>query len=237
MKFPLLIVDDDRRLLAALRNGLKYDYDIDTAQSLKRARLQVSKRDYACLILDLTLPDGNGMDLCTELRAAGNNMPVLVLSGVDYEPHKVRLLEAGADSYLTKPCGLATIAAQLRALHRRHRMSSAQGSELRVGDVVMNVATRSVMREGREIILRPMEFTLLECLLRHAGSTVLRKRLVASGWGKGDEPGGTSLAAHISNLRQSFDEPFEHKLIETVTGSGYRIMPPKPVRPSGTAEA
>lgn len=227
MRQSILLVEDDRALLTALRDSLETEYTVNTARSVRKAR-SLLEQEYLCIVLDLSLADGSGLDLCREIRASGSEVPVLVLTVFQDEASKVELLEAGADGYLTKPAGIAEIKAYIRALSRRHRMSSARGNVLSVAGVTLDTVNFRLEREGQEIVLRPIEFTILERLMRHAGHTVRRHQLVESVWGeRGDDVEVRSLAAHVCNLRQRFDDPFSCKMIRTIPAVGYRFEVPE----------
>jgi two-component system, OmpR family, response regulator MprA len=173
------------------------------------------------VILDVMLPVLDGFAVARRLRAAGNTVPILMLTGRDADRDIVKGLDAGADDYLTKPFSFNVLLARIRALTRRTQHD--HGVALRAGDLALDLAAHEVRRGGRTIHLTRTEFAILECLMRRAGRVVPRQSLVDEVWGDDREIGSNTLDAFIRLLRSKVDAGTEHKLIHTVRGIGYCI--------------
>ncbi len=222
----LLVVEDEKLLAAGLEQGLEEQgYAVDVAHDGQAALDLDLTADYDAVILDLMLPRLSGAEVCRELRRRGRTMPILVLtarSGVD---DKVRLLDGGADDYLTKPFALAEIQARLRALLRRRSVEPR--TVLAVADLELDPATRRVRRAGQEIALTSRELSVLEYLMRNAGQVVTRGMIADHVWDLDYEGGSNIVEVYINYLRRKVDHGFEPKLIHTVRGAGYTVRAPE----------
>ncbi|HVI60570.1 MAG TPA: response regulator transcription factor [Candidatus Saccharimonadales bacterium] len=225
----LLLIEDNREIGAALRQVLTADYSVTLTDSgltgLKHAR----NKQFDLIILDLNLPDMAGLEVCQQLRADGFGGPVLILTGETKIMSKIKLLDAGADDYLTKPFSLGELKARLRVLLRRGQPPAADAEPLVVGDLVLDQRQRQVRRGGQVIHLRRKEFALLECLMLHAGINVSRTLLGSYAWQGADKPWSNTIDVHIKHLRDKLDRPFEEDLITTVHGTGYRLEARPPI--------
>jgi two-component system, OmpR family, response regulator len=168
------------------------------------------------------LPGIDGLTILKTLRSSGNSTPVLILSALGDVDDRVSGLKAGGDDYLAKPYAFAELLARLEALMRR-RQNGAPEPVLRVGDLEMDLISRSVRRAGRVLELQPKEFALLEQLMRHAGHVVTRTMLLENVWDYSFDPQTNVIDVHISRLRQKIDKGFDKPLLHTVRGSGYCI--------------
>lgn len=211
----ILVVEDDiflREGLTELLNG--EGYGVTAAQSAAEAEEKLREGSFDLVILDVMLPDGNGIELCTGLRACGNEVPILFLTACDDELQIVRGLDAGADDYVTKPFRLRELLSRVRALLRR----SASGV-LGADGVVIDTSNMSVRKNGESIAVTPTEFQILSVLLRNRGIIVTRAVLLQSIW---DDNGSfiddNTLSVHISRLREKVGS----ERIATVRGIGYR---------------
>lgn len=219
----VLVVEDDPELAGLLRDGLReHRIDPTLATSFAQGRERALAGDYDVVILDVRLPGGTGLDLCAELRRAGINVPVLMLTALDAVDDRVRGLAAGADDYLTKPFAFRELVARLQALARR-RALAVTPSRLGVADLEVDLASRQVRRGGRPIALTAKEFALLELLLRHPGEVVDRVTITAHIWDTNHDPFANVLEVLVRRLRSKVDDGFEQKLITTVRGAGYRL--------------
>jgi two-component system OmpR family response regulator len=189
----------------------------------KEGLIAATSGSYDVLILDRMLPEVDGLTLLKTLRGAGNTTPVLLLTALGEVEDRIEGLHAGADDYLGKPFAFGELSARVAALARRPQALDAE-TVLRAGNLEMHLITRKVTRGGVEIDLLPREFALLEHLLRRKGRVQTRTMLLESVWDIGFDPGTNVVETHISRLRAKVDKPFEHELIETVRGSGYRIV-------------
>ena len=178
---------------------------------------------YDAIVLDLTLPGLDGLEVLRRLRDRGCAAPVLVLTARDSVDDRVRGLDSGADDYLVKPFAFAELLARVRVLLRR---GAPQTSVIQVGDLVIDVASRSVERAGRPIELTSKEFSLLEYMARHAGEVVTRTMISEHVWDINFDTLSNVIDVYIRYLRRKIDDPFEAKLIQTRRGVGYVLQPP-----------
>ena len=196
-------------------------YAVDVTPTAEEGRQLATAVDYDAILLDLELPDRNGLDVVRELRRSGRDMPVLIMTGRDDEHDIVRGLDAGADDYLLKPVGNEVLKARLRAAIRRG--GAGRVEQLTMGPLVLNRLTRQVMGDGREIALTPKEFAMLEHLLLHADEVVSRSDLLEHVWNMRFDPGSNVVDAHIARLRQKLRAIVEQPEIRTARGVGFVI--------------
>lgn len=220
----LLVVDDDSSLAKALQLALHDSYDVTIALSGTQALYKTDNEHYGAIILDLNLPDMAGLVVCQELRSRGVSAPILVLSGEVKVLTKINLLDAGANDYLTKPFSLGELKARLRVLLRSAQERRPLPRKLKAGGLLLDRQMHTVTREGMAISLRRKEFSLLECLMEHAGNVVTRTTLIKHAWQGVEDPWTNTIDVHIKYLRDKLDRPFEHPLIQTVHGLGYRLV-------------
>ncbi len=216
----LLLIEDDILLGKSLQRGLSESgHDCQWATSGEEALRQVTSEPFDVIVLDLMLPDMDGLEVLSSMRADHIDVPVLVLTALGSVDDRVRGLQAGADDYLVKPFAFVELAARLQALARRAGGNTVP--ELREGAVTLDLRTRRATREGREIDLTPTEFSLLEFLMRHSNQTVTRRMLCEHLW-EADWEGVTNvIEVHINRLRAKIDRGFSHAVIHTVRGIGY----------------
>jgi two-component system KDP operon response regulator KdpE len=219
----ILVVDDEPQIVRALKVILRgAGYATEQAESKEEALNAVSVRPPDAMVLDLVLPDGSGVDVCTEVRS-WTSLPIIVLSAVGDEREKVKALDAGADDYITKPFGTAELLARLRAALRR---GSEDGGEptIALGALVIDLAARTVTRDGTEVHLTPIEFDLLRVLARHRGKLVTHRQLLHEVWGPGYEDETHYLRVHIAHIRSKIEpEASRPRHLITEPGIGYRL--------------
>jgi two-component system KDP operon response regulator KdpE len=198
-------------------------YEVDTASGLAEALERAAARPPDAAIVDLILPDGDGVELCAELRS-WSNMPILVLSALDDEEQKVRALGAGADDYLTKPFSARELLARLEAIFRRVGAHDDEAVVL-VKGLEINLAAHTVARNGREVELTPTEFKLLSVLARNRGRLMTSRALLSEVWGPAHDRDAPLLRTHIANLRSKIEspDPAAWLYIKTEAGVGYRF--------------
>jgi two-component system KDP operon response regulator KdpE len=219
-----LLCDAEPQSVRALRVVLRgAGFEVDETATCQAALARVALRAPEVAITELVLPDGDGVELCRRLRE-WTAMPVIVVSAVGDEEQKVRALEAGADDYVTKPFGARELVARLHANLRRVR--GADPSHLVLHGLEINLATRVVRREGRDIPLTPIEFKLLRVLVQHRGRLLTHSALVQEVWGAAYEADRQTLRGHIANLRRKLGPPEGPPLIGTRHGVGYRFAGP-----------
>lgn len=225
----LLLVEDGRDMAAALKQVLAPHYHVTHAESGLDALKQIQQDSYDIIILDLSLPDISGLEVCETIRSQGCTTPLLVLTGDDSVLNKIRVLDAGADDYLTKPFSLGELKARLRVLLRRQHQLPLETSRLTTAGLTLDKTKHQVERDGQTIRLRRKEFALLECLMRHADMVVTRSALGNYAWQGSDTPWTNTIDVHIKHLRDKVDRPFEQPLIRTIHGVGYKLESPQPV--------
>jgi two-component system, OmpR family, response regulator len=218
----VLVVEDDVRMAAAIRRGLRFEgLVVDVAGGGEEALRKVAATDYDALVLDILLPDVDGFETCRRLRAGGIWLPVLMLTARDSVEDRVRGLDGGADDYLTKPFSLAELVARLRALVRRGPVE--RPTVLEVGDLRLDPATREVWRGKHEIDLSAREFGLMETFMRRPGQVFTQPQLLDAAWDLGYEQRSNVVEVYVRYLREKVDRPFGVESIETVRGVGYRL--------------
>lgn len=218
----LLLVDDDRAIVAALCQALQSSYDVDVALSGRLAIYKADNETYDAIMLDLNLPDCRGIDVCQQLRERGCAAPILILTGEGGVMSKIGLLDAGANDYLTKPFSLGELKARLRAMMRPSPSAGTVNNNLSIYGLELNHRTCQAWRNGIELKLRRKEFALLECLMEKAGTVVSRAQLGCHAW-QGNDLWTNTVEVHIKHLRDKVDRPFGQRLIHTVHGVGYKL--------------
>lgn len=219
----LLVIEDDATTGSYIAKGLREEgHVVDLVADGREGLIAATSGGHDVLILDRMLPQVDGLTLLKTLRGAGNTVPVLLLTAMGDVDDRIEGLHAGADDYLAKPFVFGELSARVAALSRRPQALEAE-TVLCAGDLEMNLITRRVTRGGQDIDLLPREFALLEHLLRRKGRVQTRTMLLEGVWDIGFDPGTNVVETHISRLRAKVDRPFEHELIQTVRGAGYRI--------------
>ena len=218
----ILLAEDQRELLEVTVKRLKSEgFGVDGCSDGAQALEHLDAMDYDLVILDIMMPQVDGLTVLRTLRARKNPVPVLLLTARDAVSDRVAGLDAGADDYLTKPFDFSELTARIRALLRR---GSAEKSDLlQAGDLTMELSTHRVVRGGKEISLSTREFALLESLMRHKGAILSRTQLENQVWDYGFEGGSNIVDVYIRYLRKKIDDPFEKKLIHTIRGTGYTL--------------
>jgi two-component system copper resistance phosphate regulon response regulator CusR len=218
----LLLVEDEPEIQSFLQQPLaNAGYEVDAAKDGRTAIQLASENNYDVLIVDLGLPDQDGIDLILQLRRSGVRSPVLILSARRSVDDRVKGLEHGGDDYLTKPFALAELLARLRNLLRRNPATSEEATRLRVLDLELDFISRRASRGEEVLNLSPQEFVLLTYLCRHAGRVVTRSMLLSEVWGMRFQPNTNVVDVHIYRLRGKVDTEGRDPLIKTLRGIGY----------------
>ena len=218
------IVDDDAAIRTALGRALRMEnYDVELFEDGSSALRAVQLRAPDAIVLDLQLPDIDGLEVCRRIRRAGDATPILMLTARDAVNDRVEGLDVGADDYLVKPFDLAELLARLRALLRRRQVTDGDDTVLRFEDLTLNPGTREVRRARRVIELTKIEFDLLELFLQHPRQVLTRDQILDLVWGYTFDSGTNSLAVYIGYLRRKLEEGNEARLIQTVRGVGYAL--------------
>ncbi|MFE3094995.1 response regulator transcription factor [Streptomyces sp. NPDC059248] len=220
----LLIVEDERRLALSLARGLTAEgYAVDVVHDGLEGLHRASDGGYDLLILDIMLPGMNGYRVCGALRAAGNDVPILMLTAKDGEYDEAEGLDTGADDYLTKPFSYVVLTARIKALLRRRGRGGGASPRLTVGDLVVETAARRVFSAEREIALTAKEFAVLEQLAIRAGDVVSKAQILEHVWDFAYDGDPNIIEVYISALRRKLGAHY----IETVRGAGYRLVAPR----------
>jgi two-component system response regulator MprA len=222
----VLLVDDDLRVLEAIERALAIKgFVVSTADCGERALEQIALHVYDVIVLDIQMPDIDGIAVCQRLRGDGDLTPVLMLTARDGVQDRVLGLHVGADDYLVKPFALDELIARIRALLRRAEQEG-RARVLRIADLVLDPTSVSVRRGDREIELTLMEFRLLELLMRNPRRVITRDLVVDQVWGGELDLASNSLTVHISTLRRKLEATGASRLIHTVRGVGYVLREP-----------
>lgn len=221
----VLIIEDEQAIRRFLRTALEADglrvYEADT---LQRGLLEAASRKPDLTILDLGLPDGDGIDFIREVRL-WSQMPIIVLSARTEEADKIDALDAGADDYLSKPFGIGELQARLRVALRRHASGQKNEPQVVFGAMVVDLAARRILRDGEEVHLTPIEFRLLAVLLNNAGKVLTQRQLLNQVWGPNAVEHSHYLRIYMGHLRQKLEvDPARPRHLLTETGIGYRFM-------------
>ena len=221
----VLLVDDDAAIRRSVAVGLELEGFRVVSASGGRAALEAVERMHpAVVLLDLTMPDLDGLEVLRRLRSVGDEVPVCVLSARDEVEDRVRGLEAGADDYVVKPFAVEEVAARLHALLRR-RPDAPSRAVLRVGDIELDARGHRATRGGRELDLTPREFALLETFLRRPGEVIDRRVLHEEVWGYTFDPGTNVTDVFVGYLRRKLEADGEPRVLHTVRGIGFVLRP------------
>jgi DNA-binding response OmpR family regulator len=220
----VLIVDDDAVLRRSLARALRLaGFRTDVAEGGRDALARIAASRPDVVVLDVSMPDLSGTEVCRRLRADGNEVPVVMLSALDEADDRISGLQAGADDYLVKPFVTAELELRLRALLRRRPPATGV---LRVGDLVVDADTRTARRSGIELELTRREFDLLEVLTRNAGMVLTRDRLLELVWGYDFDVGTNAVDTFVSYLRRKLESGGAPRMIHTVRGVGFLLRRP-----------
>jgi DNA-binding response OmpR family regulator len=221
----VLLIEDDRKLSAAIGRGLRAEgFTVDAAFDGDEGYWLATEGEYDAILLDLMLPRRNGFRVCADLRADGDWTPILVLTAKDGDLDETEGLDTGADDYLTKPFSFPVLVSRLHALLRRPR--EAAPAIITVSDLHVDSRRRRVSRGGRSIELTAREFDVLEFLARHRGEVLSKSHILAGVWEFAFDGDPNIVEVYVRRLRRKIDEPFAEPLIATVRGAGYRLDAP-----------
>ena len=217
----VLVVEDQLNVSNYIKRALEEQgYAVDLARTGQEALDWAEVVEFDLIVLDIMLPEIDGITVCRRLRRQGNQAAILMLTARDTVDDRVIGLDAGADDYLVKPFELKELLARLRALARRY---TAKTSTLQVADLSLDPRTRVVMRSNTLITLTAKEYAILECLMREPGCVLTRTEIAESVWNYDVYNQSNVVDVYIRNLRRKLDDPFDQKLIHTVRGAGYRL--------------
>ncbi|AFR02648.1 two-component system response regulator KdpE [Pectobacterium brasiliense] len=226
MQATILIVEDEKEIRRFVRQALEGEgCRVFDAETMQRGLLEAATRKPDLIILDLGLPDGNGIDYIRDLRQ-WSSLPVIVLSARTDEQDKIDALDAGADDYLTKPFGIGELLARLRVALRRHSNTQQETPLVSFGNITVDLLNRQVNRDGQELHLTPIEFRLLATLLASPGKVLTQRQLLTQVWGPNAVEHSHYLRIYMGHLRQKLEsDPARPRHLLTETAIGYRFMP------------
>ena len=217
----ILLVEDDTKIASFIIKGLKaVGYAVDYAHDGEKGLQMALTEPYDTAVIDIMLPKLDGLSLIEKMRREKIGTPVIILSAKGSVDDRIKGLQTGSDDYLTKPFAFSELLARIQALIRR-ATGLSEPTRLTVGDLSVNLLTREVTRRGRKIELQPIEFSLLEFLMRSAGRVVSKTMIMEHVWNYNFDPQTNVVEARICRLRDKIDRDFDQKLIHTVRGVGY----------------
>jgi len=221
----VLVVEDDAKIAAFLAGGLREaGYAVDVASGGPDGLFQAGSGEYDAAVVDVMLPELDGISLIERLRARGVATPVLILSAKRSVDDRVRGLRAGGDDYMTKPFSFTEVLARVEALIRRATRAT-EPTSLRVGDLSLDLLSREVARAGRRLDLQPREFALLEYLMRNPNRVLSRAAILSHVYDYNFDPQTNVVDVLVSRLRRKIDRGFDRPLVHTVRGAGYVLRP------------
>ncbi|WP_419869883.1 response regulator transcription factor [Chryseobacterium sp. CT-SW4] len=219
----ILIIEDDTRVAQLISRGLKeHGFIPTTAYDGLQGKKLLEQNTYDLLITDVILPKIDGLDLCKEIRGKYPNLPILILTALGSTDNKVEGFDSGADDYLVKPFEMRELLVRIRALLRRNtNINIPTGNLLVYSDLEMNLSTKSVKRDNKEIRLTPKEFKLMEYMLNNPERVLSRNEIAEKVWDTHFDTGTNFIDVYINYLRKKIDKDFNHKLIHTKSGMGF----------------
>lgn len=221
----ILIVEDDKTIVMGLTYSLKQEgYAVEACYSASDALTTLKSQKFDLVLLDLSLPDGNGYDICQKIKDS-SDMPIIFLTACDDEVNVVMGLDMGADDYITKPFRLRELLSRIRTVLRRAGRNGNSDTELHIGNIVINTKKAKVYKNNEEILLTALEYRLLLTLLTNKGQVLSRDQLLEGIWDiAGTYVNDNTLTVYIKRLREKIeDDPQNPKYIQTIRGVGYRI--------------
>jgi len=222
----LLIVEDEPNLLSILRKGLtEKNYEVSAALDGTTAMGMLESNTFDVVVLDVMLPDINGIEICRRLRAAGNFVPILMLTALDSSENVVTGLNAGADDYMAKPFKFTELEARINALARRAQQEHRPPEIIAIEDLEIDRLAKTVKRNGDSIVLTAKEFKLLYYLAKNSGNILSREKILDNVWNINFDMNTNVVDVYINYLRKKIDKPYTTKLIHTIKGLGYVIKP------------
>ncbi len=224
----ILLIEDEIKTIQSLRQGLEeQNWLVDAATDGETGLRLATENTYDVIVSDIVMPKISGLELCRHLRSKGMKTPFLMLSALGHTDDKVTGLEAGADDYLSKPFEFREFMARIKALARRPAEAFKPESMLKFADLEQDIDAKAVRRSGREILLTPREFALLEFFMRNPGRVLSKTEIAEKVWDVDFDTGTNVIEVYVNYLRNKVDKGFESKLIHTLFGQGYVLKTEK----------
>jgi two-component system, OmpR family, copper resistance phosphate regulon response regulator CusR len=224
----ICLVEDEKKVAAFIRKGLEEEgYQLKTAIDGATAKSLLQSADFDLLIMDIMLPDINGIELCRQIRLTNTKTPILMLTALDQVQNKVSGLKAGADDYLVKPFHFSELLARIEALLRRKNVIVPENHTLEFDDLKLDTWSNVAERSGNQIALTAKEFTLLELFMRHPNKVLSREYIAEQVWKIDFDTGTNFIDVYVNYLRNKIEKGFKNKLIHTVIGMGYILKSDK----------
>ena len=218
----ILIIEDDKRIAMLVQKMLEQEkFGVELVHDGLKARERLKSHNFALVLLDIALPNKSGFEILSSIRAEGDKVPVIILSGRRKTQDRIKGLELGADDFVIKPFDSGELLARIGALLRRNH--SLRDQILQAGDLEMDTGRRSVTRGTRQINLSPREFALLEFMLRNKNRVLTRSRIAEQVWGYTFDTGTNIVDVYMTYLRKAIDEGFQTKLLHTLYGEGFML--------------
>jgi two-component system copper resistance phosphate regulon response regulator CusR len=218
----ICLVEDEQKVAAFICKGLEeHRYKIKTATNGAEAEILIASESFDLIILDIMLPDINGIELCRQIRINDQQTPILMLSALDQVQNKVSGLKAGADDYLVKPFHFGELLARIEALLRRKHNLAKEGHILEFDDLKLDTWSNTAERAGKQIVLTAKEYALLELFMRSPNKVLSRDYIAEQVWGIDFDTGTNFIDVYMNYLRKKIEKNFDKKLIHTVIGMGY----------------
>lgn len=218
------LVEDEQKVSAFIFKGLEENgYKVKIARNGEEAKSIIASTDFDLLILDIMLPDINGIELCRQVRLFNTTTPILMLSALDQVQNKVEGLKAGADDYLVKPFHFSELLARMEALLRRKNISPKEDHIIEFDDLKLDTWSNIAERAGRQIALTAKEYTLLELFMRNPNKILSREYIAEKVWGIDFDTGTNFIDVYVNYLRKKIEKDFKKKLLHTVIGMGYTL--------------
>ncbi|WP_428327400.1 response regulator transcription factor [Mucilaginibacter sp.] len=218
----ICLVEDEQKVSAFICRGLEENgYKLQTAKDGASAKALLQKTEFDLIIMDVMLPDINGIELCRQVRFTDTKTPILMLTALDQIQNKVSGLKAGADDYLVKPFHFIELLARIEALLRRQKVTEAVEHVLTFDDLKLDTWSNIAERAGHQISLTAKEYTLLELFMRHPNKVLSREYIAEQVWNIGFDTGTNFIDVYVNYLRKKIEKGFKNKLIHTVIGMGY----------------
>ena len=224
----ICLVEDEQKVAAFISKGLEeHGYKIQIAKDGIAAKLLLQPGSYDLLILDVMLPDINGIELCRQIRVIDPKTPILMLTALDQIQNKVSGLKAGADDYLVKPFHFSELLARIEALLRRQKATATEEHTLIFDDLKLDTWSNTAERAGNQIALTAKEYSLLELFMRHPNKVLSREYIAEQVWNIDFDTGTNFIDVYVNYLRNKIEKGFKNKLIHTVIGMGYILKSEK----------